>query len=138
MGYNAGGTYFENHRSSGFDTVGSDVSCVVELRRSKRQANMMQTTEGVENGVDQNLMEEIGVCKTLADLDVQCNDSNTFSDPVEPCPCTLNQARNDQRFTIDTLFRPNSICYNQTFAVSGTSALGPISYGQQCCYDNSG
>ena len=145
MGYNAGGTYFENHRSSGFDTVGSDVSCVIELRRSKRQVddmmpNIMQTTKSMENGVVQNLIEEAGACQNhfaddciaFPDLDV------AFSDAVEPCPCHLNQATNDERFTIDTLFRTDSTCYIQTFAVSGFSVFAPISYGQQCCYDNNG
>ena len=148
MGYNAGGTYFENHRYSGFDTVGNDVSCVIELRRSKRQAggmmpttaNMMQTTESMENGVTETLIEEIGACQNHFDNDgLAFPDLEVaFSDAVEPCPCHLNQATNDQRFTIDTLFRTDSTCYIQTFAVSGSSLFAPISYGQQCCYDNSG
>ena len=49
MGYNAGGTYFENHRSSGFDTVANDVSCVVELRRSNQQAGDMVPTTNTMN-----------------------------------------------------------------------------------------
>ena len=144
MGYNAGGTYFENHHSSGFDTVGSDVSCVIELRRSKRQVdgmmpNIMQTTESMVIGVTENLIEEAGACQDHFDRDrIPFPDLDVAFSAVEPCPCHLNQATNDERFTIDTLFRTDGTCYIQTFAVSGSSLFVPISYGQQCCYDNNG
>ena len=143
MGYNAGGTYFENHRSSGFDTVANDVSCVVELRRSKRQAGgMMPTTVGVDIDVDALLMQRTAACRDrfMADEQFIPNPNNTFAAPVQPCPCTFNQATNDPRFMIDTMFRPHAKCYIQrsNSAVSGSSAIGRISYGQQCCYNNSG
>ena len=141
MGYNAGGTYFENHRSSGFDTVGIDVSCVVELRRSKRQAGgMMPNTVGMEFDIDAFIMQRTVTCRERFSVDEQfIPDPNvTFAAPVEPCPCTLRQARKDPRFTTDTMFRPDSTCFNQTSAVSGFTPLMPITYGQQCCYNSSG
>ena len=143
MGYNAGGTYFENHRSSGFDTVGNDVSCVVELRRSKRQVGgIMATTVGIDIDTDANVMQTVTECRMRFTADVQFipNTTSTFAAPVQPCPCTLHQATNDPRFTTDTLFRPDANCYIQDLnsAATGNSAVGPISYGQQCCYNNSG
>ena len=142
MGYNAGGTYFENHRSSGLDTVANDVSCVVELRRSKRQVGgMMPTTVGIDVDVDEPLMQAIDACKRDNDIDeANIPDPNTtFANPVQPCPCTLPQVTKDPRFTTDTTFRPDQAnCYIQESPVSGVSLVGVISYGQQCCYDNSG
>ena len=138
MGYNAGGTYFENHRSSGFDTVANDVSCVVELRRSKRQAGgMMQTTGGIEIAIGEMLSRD---CRHSNAFDETLIHSlnNTFRDPVLPCPCTLSQARNDPRFMMDAVFRPDSTCYLQRSVVNGTDVLWPISYTQQCCYANNG
>ena len=139
MGYNAGGTYFENHRSSGFDTVGNDVSCVVELRRSKRQAGgMMLTTDSMEIDIDEILMQTTGACRRHYTLDTQLLPTNAFPNPAQPCPHALSQARNDPRFKIDTHFRDNSTCYIQRFAVSGHSIIESVGYGQQCCFDNTG
>ena len=141
MGYNAGGTYFGNHRSSGFDTVANDVSCVVELTRSKRQAGgMMQTTGNMEIDAEGTLRQMIAACegRYRSDKRLIPNLDDTFHDAVEHCPCTLNQARNDPLFMMDTMFRPSSNCYIQILKVSGVSAGGPISYGQQCCYHMNG
>ena len=138
MGYNAGGTYFENHRSSGFDTVANDVSCVVELRRSKRQVGgMMQTTGGIEIAIGEILRETIPICRMSYAVDEMFIPSlnNTFRDPVLPCPCTLSQARNDPRFMMDAMFRPNRPCYIQRSVVNGTNG---IKYTQQCCYAGDG
>ena len=140
MGYNAGGTYFENHRSSGFDTVANDVSCVVELTRSKRQAGgMMQTTGGIEIAIGGLNF----ACRQSYAFDEMLIRSlnNTFRDPVLPCPCTLSQARNDPRFMMDAMFRPNrpdrpnSACYIQRSEVNGTNG---IRYTQQCCFAGDG
>ena len=137
MGYNAGGTYFENHRSSGFDTVANDVSCVVELRRSKRQAGgMTQTNDSMEIDIDETLRETTVACRLRYNFDRALipNPSDTFRNPVMPCPCTLRQARRDERFIMDTMFRPDSTCYLQRSLVSEYNTVGPISYRQQCCY----
>ena len=137
MGYNAGGTYFGNHRSSGFDTVANDVACVVELTRSKRQAvNMMPTTGVMEFRTNEMIMQRTAPCRKHYDRDRDVIQDDTFSMRVETCPCNLNQARNDPWFIADIMFRPNSTCYIQRSAVSVTSLLGgSISYGQQCCYN---
>ena len=137
VGYNAGGIYFENHRSSGFDTVANDVSCVVELTRSKRQAGgMTQTNDSMDIDIDEILREITVACRLRYNIDrvLIPNLTDTFRNPVMPCPCTLRQARRDQRFMVDTMFRPNSTCYLQRSEVSGYDILGPISYRQQCCY----
>ena len=141
VGYNAGGTYFENHRSSGFDTVANDVSCVVELRRSKRQTGgMMQATGSMEIDIDEVLMQSTAACREKYNIDDTLipNPDDSFDDPVMPCPCNLMQARIDQRFMMDTMFRPDSTCYLQDSEVAGTNVQGPISYTQQCCYANNG
>ena len=138
MGYNAGGTYFENHRSSGFDTVANDVSCVIELGRSKRQTGgRMPTTNSMEINIAEILMQSTFACRQNYKLDLMQLD-NSFTDPVEPCPLHLNQAKNDPRFIVDTMFRPDSTCYIQKWEVSELKAFGLISYGQQCCYTSDG
>ena len=141
MGYNAGGTYFENHRSSGFDTVANDVSCVVELRRSKRQAGgMMPNTDSMEIDIDEILMETTAACRRHYTLDTQVIPTNGFPNRVLPCPSNLNQARNDPRFIRDEQFRATAICYLQRYPVSGNTILENLNtmYGQQCCYDRTG
>ena len=141
MGYNAGGTYFENHRSSGFDTVANDVSCVVELRRSKRQAGgMMPNTDGTEIDIDEILMQTTGACRTHYTLDTQVIPTNGFPNRVLPCPSFVSQAKNDPRFIRDEQFRDTAMCYLQRYPVSGNTILENLKtvYGQQCCYDGSG
>ena len=140
MGYNAGGTYFENHRSSGFDTVANDVSCVVELRRSKREnGNGMPTkTVFIDINVNDALRAATQECLDKFRLDGKTNEdlSATFPGPLEPCPRALKQAKNDPRFEINKQFREN--CSIQKVPVSGINFNGRITYGQQCCYDDSG
>ncbi len=142
VGYNAGGTYFENHRSSGFDTVGNDVSCVVTLgSRSKRQDGGMRNTVDMEFDIDAALVEGTRRCRTHYTVDTQrIIDRFTFEDPVLPCPCSLNQARNDPRFREDTQFgnAAGSSCYTQREPIVGQTQIADITYGQQCCYDNQG
>ena len=141
MGYNAGGTYFENHRSSGFDTVANDVSCVVELRRSKRQAGgMMPNTDSMEIDIDEILMETTAACRRHYTLDTQVIPTNGFPNRVLPCPFALDQAKNDPRFIRDEQFRATAVCYLQRYPVSGNTILENLNtmYGQQCCYDRTG
>ena len=142
MGYNAGGTYFENHRSSGFDTVGSDISCVTTLRRSKRQApvDMNSNTVFTENDIDPALVESTTVCRRHYQQDVANIRNNTFeANLVLPCPRQLGQAGNDPRFILDAQFRnaAGTTCYIQRMPAAGVSETGPITYGQQCCYNDS-
>ena len=137
MGYNAGGTYFENHRSSGFDTVANDVSCVVELTRSKRQVRMMQTNP-YDIQTEEGLAEQIHCCREWYSVDVN-QTAPTFTSPEQalPCPPTLQHIKLDTRFENDTRFRNatnTTICYLQRFSVLGSSTLGPLFYGRQCCY----
>ena len=141
MGYNAGGTYFENHRSSGFDTVANDVSCVVELRRSKRQTGgMMPTTDSMDIDIDAILMQKAVRCRKHHRLDTQVIPMNAFSNRVLPCPSFVSQARNDPRFIRDEQFRDMAMCYLQRYPVSGDTMFESIEiiYGQQCCYDDTG
>ena len=143
MGYNAGGTYFENHRSSGYDTVANDVSCVVELTRSKRQAGgMMPTTDSIDIGINAILMQKVVACREQQILDARLIPINAFSNPVLPCPTFVSQVRNDPRFVKDEQFRntATSICYLQRYPVSGHTAFESVEiiYGQQCCYNGAG
>jgi len=139
VGYNAGGTYFENHRSSGFDTVANDVSCVVELSRSKRQAGGMMQTTGKQNTIDMELKGNPmrRDCRAHYYLDMLLIPIHAFRSALH-CPRTLDQVENDPLFENDTQFRDREKCYIQRFAVSEHSALQGvnITYGQQCCYDN--
>lgn len=137
MGYNAGGTYFENHRSSGFDTVGSDISCVTVLRRSKRQMGI-DRTEGMEIDIDAVLMQSTEQCRTRYQDDINIIADNLVANLVLPCPCTKLQVANDPRFVPDTNFRnaEGTSCYIQRLPVDGFSAIDMITYGQQCCFDD--
>ena len=96
---------------------------------------MMPTTGGMEIGTDEMIMQRTAPCRKHYKNDKKVILDDSFSNPVQQCPCTLRQARNDPRFMIDTMFRPDSTCYIQRSKVSGFSPGGPISYGQQCCYD---
>ena len=132
VGYNAGGTYFENHRSSGFDTVANDVSCVVELTRSKRDNH--DTTIGIEFGANATK----NACLAHYFLDQMLIPQNAFRFALH-CPKTLDQVVIDPLFEIDTQFRDRENCYIQRFAVSESTFQNVnITYGQQCCYNISG
>ena len=136
VGYNAGGTYFENHRSSGFDTVANDVSCVVEVSRSKRQAAGNQAMFHTKNRVGA-MLSSSQACRKRYNKEKSVKFSDLFSEPAQACPQTLRQAIRDSRFKIDMEFRnaADATCYIQRFSVSG---LTGIKYGQQCCYDKIG
>ena len=99
----------------------------------------MQTTDMVVN-IEKTLEETTVMCRRnfRTDTSVIINLDVAFSEQVLPCPCTLNQARNDPRFKMDAEFRAGSICYIQCFAASGHSEFSEIKYGQHCCYDNNG
>ena len=140
MGYNTGGTYFENHRSSGFDTVANDVSCVVELTRSKRQAGgMMPNTDSMEIDIDEILMKTTAACRSRYINDTRGIDLNSLQ-VLPPCPCTLDEAENDPGFEMDTQFRntENTTCYIQRFPEHDYHHVVHTSqfiYGQHCCYN---
>ena len=138
MGYNAGGTYFENHRSSGFDTVANDVSCVVVLSRSKRRAGGM-ITEGGEIPRNEVLQQTNEKCRERYRDDIRGIDLDSLQ-VLPPCPCTLDEAENDPGFEMDTQFRntENTTCYIQRFPeyeYHDVVHTSQFIYGQQCCYN---
>ena len=101
---------------------------------------MMQTTDTMDIDIDEILMQSTAACREQFNNDrlLIPNPDDTFRNPVMPCPCTLNQARNDPWFVIDTMFRPGRNCYIQRSEVSGNNVRQQISYRQQCCYDDIG
>ncbi|XP_070554568.1 sushi domain-containing protein 2-like [Ptychodera flava] len=89
-------------------------------------------------------VDSLGFCKDWA-FTVEERDK-TFLDDLEPCPCTLQQARVDAgRFTAHPTCNEASShigdnCERRALAVHCVRANEPSGYGsgQQCCYNNEG
>ncbi|XP_070554193.1 sushi domain-containing protein 2-like isoform X2 [Ptychodera flava] len=82
-------------------------------------------------------------CKDWASTDEERD--QTFLDDLEPCPCTLQQARVDTgRFTAhptcNEALSNEDNCERRTLALHCVRANEPSGYGsgQQCCYNNEG
>ena len=139
VGYNAGGDFYENHRSSGFDTIGFDVSCVIQLGQTKRQTEETNTME-MEIQTNEQLLATIMECeemlvfdKTIFRHDVEIQQ---FADTIA-CPPSLSQVQNDLQFRVDETAMGD--CYIQTLMINGTTPFEfPYEYGEQCCYDQAG
>ncbi len=136
VGYNAGGDYFDNHRSSGYYTVGNDVACVIEAETASSRNQALTTTQTTTLGANQALVTSAQDCQKELDQDVQLigDKYKQFSIDAGPCPCTSSQATKDAAYIKDT----TSNCWAQKLQDGGTSALGKLQYTRQCCYDGSG
>ena len=146
VGYNAGGDFYENHRSSGFDTIGFDVSCVIQLGQTKRQTKETNTM-ATEVGQNQQQVKKMTECQR--DL---MEDTSIFPDneiekfaSMEACPCSLSHAQFDPRFQVDPVkINQNDVgnCYIQTLLTTGTATppfgIYEYEYGEQCCYNEAG
>ena len=146
VGYNAGGDFYLNHRSSGFDTIGFDVSCVIQLGQTKRQTEETNTM-GTEMEVDQEQLDRQMACNTYLK-----DDRLLFSDDkirefasMVTCPCSRSHAQLDPRFRVDpNEINPNATrnCYIQTLLTTGivNASYGKVEYeyGEQCCYNGAG
>lgn len=141
VGYNAGGSYFWNHRSSGHDTVANDVSCVVEIGSRKKRQPHGFTTVVTQNEIDDALAQTVIACRNAYTTDTTALLPQFTDDASEQaCPCTVAQANGDTRFQPDTQFgnAAGNTCFLQATLATGTYAGGTMEYGQQCCYDGSG
>lgn len=146
VGINARGVYFENYLGSGFDVIGSAVSCaeVTSMNPMKRQANRRNTIiRSVPGG---NIQKE--ECRTQRSTDIAIfgnQDSiSELSSRAQPCPPDLQQVQTDQRFVkMSDQLQELSVCYVQALLLpyTYTSNLGAtmdLEYGRVCCYADSG
>ncbi len=140
VGYNAAGDYFNNHRSSGYDTVNYDVACVLEVGNTTKRAALMNT---VHTPVAANpaIVQALQACSEYEIRDQQLFDNTQFQNILNnagPCPCTASQAQKDGAFTRDTdATNPTPTCYHGP-EKTGQSQLGDVQYNRVCCYTTSG
>ena len=133
VGYNSG-TSFYNHPLSGYASVGESISCTIETgRRQKRQSEIQPTSLVLSPSVDHNLAS----CRRAVQRD-EVNSTFLLKSPdqiaseLDPCPCTLQQARNDiGRFV---KYSDNPTCF-----LSGSKSVRVVTkiikVIQQCCYN---
>ena len=137
VGYNSG-TSFSNHPLSGYASIGESISCTIETeRRQKRQSIIQPTSIILSPPVDHSLLMMIADCRQAVQRDkldpiFLGNSPDKISSRLDPCPCTLQQARNDVgRFV---KYSDNPTCY-----VSGPMLVRVlvtvVEVIQQCCYD---
>ena len=146
VGYNAGGDFYQNHRSSGFDTIGFDVSCVIQLGQTKRQTEETNTM-AMEMEVDQEQLDRQMACNTFLDQDrlfFSDDEIREFASMVT-CPCSQSHAQLDHRFQVDPIkLNQNAMgnCYIQILLTTGTATPGfgdvDYEYREQCCYNEAG
>jgi len=136
VGYNAGGAYFHNHRSAGYDTVGYDVSCAVDIGKAafKRQTHMNTIHEPL--AANPAIVAAAQTCQEMEEQDRQIFLSRHLTaimDGAGPCPCTSTQANTDPSYTFDDV----AGCYNGP-EEKGESRLGEVTYFRVCCYAANG
>lgn len=136
VGYNLGSGYFYNHPLSGFLSIGESISCMIGTRRRGKRQNEMQTTNlELSLPVSQALRVKFERCRRAAAFD----NSNfivisfeTLLSELEPCPCTLNQAKNDVgRFL---KFSDNPLCY-LSIPKEFNLIVRTATLNQKCCYN---
>ena len=141
VGYNAGGDFYLNHRSSGFDTIGFDVSCVIQLGQTKRETEQTNTM-GTEMEADPEQLERQRACNNFLKEDClffSDDEIREFASMVT-CPCSRSHAQLDPRFQVDQNAMGN--CFIQTLLTTGIAATPfantEYEYGEQCCYNEDG
>lgn len=137
VGYNSG-TSFYNHPLSGYASVGESISCTIETgRRQKRQSEIQPTSVLLSPPVDHNLLMMIAGCRRAVQHDEKnstflVKSPDQIASELDPCPCTLQQARNDiGRFV---KYSDNPTCF-----LSGPKSVSVVTEFikviQQCCYN---
>ena len=143
VGYNSEGNEYNNHPLSGFSDIGDAISCSFGARRRKRQTpvEMDDGNTCIEDPpADDDLQERIRTCVQLLGFNsavaVGANTPQLLTQLLDPCPCTLQQVREDiARFKdLQDALRP--ACYVSTKPVdTRIPNFGEITLTQKCCYD---
>ena len=144
VGFNAEGTFYNNHPLSGYSSIGERISCPTSTaRRQKRQQEEETDTNNmfVELPINRNLEDRNAECRRLRRNDekfIEQNDLDSLSmvSVRTPCPCTRQQAQRDTSFMV---FPDEPECYVSIGFENFTSSTGILlELTQQCCYDASG
>lgn len=143
VGFNAEGTFYNNHPLSGYSSIGERISCPTNTaRRQKRQQEEETNTNNmfVELPASRNLADRNTECRRLRMIDeriIAQNEALSAASMLAPCPCTRQQAQRDNNFVV---FPDEPECYIsigfEGFTPASTSI--PLELTQQCCYDASG
>ena len=138
VGYNTGSYSFYNHPLSGFSSIGESISCTIENRRRQKRQNENQLSSVImKPPVDPETIEMIANCREKVVEDIsrfmfRPNGPTSLTSSLEPCPCTVNQARVDiGRFM---KFSDDPLCY-VSVPLSVNLIIDMIALTQQCCYD---
>ena len=136
VGYNTGTQSFYNHPLSGFSSIGESISCTVERRRQKKESEIQASNVILQPQPDLDIQRKAIKCRIKVQEDI-----NRFSGHdqlislislLQPCPCTVNQARQDVgRFV---KFSEDPLCYISVPVY--TSVNVPVTLTHQCCYEN--
>ena len=146
-GYNAGGLEESNIHSFGISNAGGGM-LAGDVEGCMTQGNpteVLMLPRDVE--VQLSAMEEqkaIEDCQAAYQDDIDflsqfsggC-DLHTVISSVEPCPCTLQQANRDCRFTRDQTISPEKMCFLQKLPLCCV-VMTRADFVQQCCYDSYG
>ena len=151
VGYNAGGEYTYNVHGSSFSSIGELVSCTVSTNaQSKRETSQSELT--FQMSINFAIKVEHKKCNTSIYADEVlvnsggcscldgfscldgCNPNQTVPE-LEPCPCTLQQADKDCRFTRDKFISPNKMCFIQKIPHTCQEYYTRVAFVQQCCYN---
>lgn len=136
VGYNSG-TSFYNHPLSGFSSIAESISCTVGSERRQKRQSVRQFTSSIVLSIpaNNNLVTMAKNCIRAVDMDKTLfivENHRVLAPQLEPCPCTLEQARNDLGRFVKHSDTP--LCY-----LSGPKTihllLTRITLTQQCCYD---
>ena len=128
VGYNARGDYYENHPAAGFEFVGTAIACANDLYGSPWNNILykISLTPKFRMNARRECIQRVMV------------DQERIPDPIatagllEPCPCSLGQARRDwARFT---QLQDRDLCFVQSFPVEIEVPEGEASFTQECCY----
>ena len=128
VGYNARGNSYTNHPASGFDVIRTAVACPNNLLHQVPWNNIVYKISPHPD-LKAILKQQ---CTKLFRLDyykeIPSQSPKDISEKLEPCPCTVWQARRDWG-----RFRPEfsqGLCYIQRFTLRVRSGR----FTQKCCY----
>lgn len=144
VGFNSEGVVFENHPQSGYDSVGSAVSCVAEFGKRRKRNTINITRNGVTKLYSQaEFTQLVRDCENAynEDLRIVVNPAIELTNhtiPIQPCPMSLSVSISEE--IIGQFVRQKDIeqnCYISAIPIDGFLLFSGkrVRVTQQCCYN---
>ena len=130
VGFNAKGEYFSNHPQSKTLNVADAISCTGLGRRQKRSTPRPGIPCRNDPGEDILVIANL-ITNCITETNNIGYDPQELAGQLDPCPCTLNMAREDIGRFVEQPGKEMCYVSGRKLSIDGMTT----SLTQQCCYD---